>query len=363
MRVLRTITVWAVNLLAAGLVLLALVLGWDRLQNEGNAGLLASATPSLLMPTITPEARPLAGVLPPLVSLASEGRRGIARRTTMHTTIPPRERVDVITYTVQPGDSLFSIAAEFNLKPETILWGNFETLEENPHVVNAGQELNILPVDGAYYQWQEGDNLVKVAEFFKVAPQVILEYPGNRFDLTITSPEEAEVEPGTWLIIPGGRRALRDWGPPPITRANPASAAYYGAGSCGAVYEGAVGTYTFVWPTVSRDISGYSYTPGVHPGLDIAGAEGNPVYAVDNGVVVFSGWSDFGYGYMIVIDHGTGWQSAYAHLSAVGVTCGQSVFQGTVIGAVGNTGRSYGAHLHFELLLNGAKVNPFEAIP
>jgi murein DD-endopeptidase MepM/ murein hydrolase activator NlpD len=78
-------------------------------------------------------------------------------------------------------------------------------------------------------------------------------------------------------------------------------------------------------------------------------------------VVVFSGWSEYGFGNLIVIDHGTGWQSAYAHLSAAAVTCGQNVAQGSYIGAVGNTGRSTGPHLHFELqsVIYG-KVNPWD---
>lgn len=114
---------------------------------------------------------------------------------------------------------------------------------------------------------------------------------------------------------------------------------------------------TFLWPTTERFISGYHFS-SVHPAIDIGGAEGNPIYAVDAGVVVYSGWSDYGYGYLIVLDHGTGWQSAYAHLSAIAVTCGQSVYQGGYIGALGTTGNSSGLHLHFELSINGAKVNP-----
>ena len=112
----------------------------------------------------------------------------------------------------------------------------------------------------------------------------------------------------------------------------------------------------------SRQISGYYYAPGVHPAVDIGGSVGNAIYATDNGVVVYAGWSDYGYGYLIVIDHGNGWQSAYAHLSAVGVSCGQSVFQGTQIGGLGSTGNSSGPHLHFELVYNGTKVNPLDYI-
>ena len=94
--------------------------------------------------------------------------------------------------------------------------------------------------------------------------------------------------------------------------------------------------------------------------MDISGAEGNSIFATDSGVIVYAGWSDYGYGYLIVIDHGNGWQSAYAHLSAVGVGCGQSVYQGGYIGAMGTTGNSSGPHLHFELSINGAKVNPLD---
>jgi murein DD-endopeptidase MepM/ murein hydrolase activator NlpD len=85
---------------------------------------------------------------------------------------------------------------------------------------------------------------------------------------------------------------------------------------------------------------------------------GNAVFASDSGVVVFAGWSNYGYGYLVVIDHGNGYQTAYAHLSAVSVGCGQSVFQGSMIGALGATGNATGPHLHFELSYNGVKLNP-----
>jgi murein DD-endopeptidase MepM/ murein hydrolase activator NlpD len=285
---------------------------------------------------------------------------GVQRKALLNTTIPDRPMVEVISYTVQGGDSLFAIADRFNLKPETVLWGNYDVLEDNPHLLSPGQELNILPVDGVYYRWKQGDTMGGVANSFGVDSDAILEWPGNPLDLYQEQGEEVALEPGTWLIIPGGRRPLKDWGPPPISRSNPASAAYYGSGYCGQIYEGAVGNGTFVWPTPSRSISGYDYSPGIHPALDIAGAEGNAVYATDSGVVVFAGWSEYGYGYLIVIDHGTGWQSAYAHLSAVGVTCGQNIAQGNVIGAVGNTGNSSGPHLHFELRSEiYGKANPW----
>jgi murein DD-endopeptidase MepM/ murein hydrolase activator NlpD len=350
-----------VNTLVIFIVGITALLAWDAVVN-GGVRPNQDQNPSLetaAIPTVTQAPQPEVEVdLPAFKVEPALERTSLNRVAVLDTDIPARPRVDVITYTVQQGDSLFSIADDFELKAETILWGNFNLLEDNPHLLKTGQALNILPINGTYYQWHEDDQLAQVASFFKVDPQAIIEYPGNRFDLTEATVDDPGIESGKWLIVPDGWRPLKDWGPPAITRSNPASAAYYGAGHCGAVYEGAIGVGTFVWPTTSRQISGYHYAPPIHPAIDIGGQVGNPIYAVDSGVVVYAGWSDYGYGYLIVIDHGTGWQSAYAHLSAVGVSCGQSVFQGTVIGALGSTGNSSGPHLHFELVFNGAKVNP-----
>jgi hypothetical protein len=301
--------------------------------------------------------------LPPFLRNEQRRTTGISRLAQIYTIIPNRPRVDVDTYEVQLGDNLFDIAEKYALRPETVLWGNYDVLRDNPQFLQPGQILNILPIDGVYYQWNDGDTLSDVADFFGIESQTILEYPGNQFDIYDIDPENPPIEPGVWLIVPGGLRELKDWGPPAISRTNPAAAKYYGEGYCGQVYEGAIGTGTFVWPTPSRQISGYDFNPSIHPGLDIGGAEGNAVYATDSGVVVFSGWSEYGYGYLIVLDHGNGWQSAYAHLSGVGVTCGQSVAQGTKIGGVGNTGNSSGSHLHFELRSEiYGKANPWNFI-
>jgi murein DD-endopeptidase MepM/ murein hydrolase activator NlpD len=284
---------------------------------------------------------------------------GISREIKFDTIIPSRPRVDVITYTVKQGDTLFDIADTFGIKPETLLWGNFEVLQDNPHLLSPDQVLNILPTNGIYYQWHSGDSVERIADQFKTDAKLILDYPGNHFDLTQITEGKVNVEPETWIIVPGGKRPLKDWGPPAITRSNPASARYYGEGSCGSVYEGAIGNGTFVWPTVNRSISGYNYFEG-HKAIDIGGTQGDSIFAADNGVVVFSGWSNFGYGNLIVIDHGNGYQTAYAHLSAAAVTCGQSVSQGGYIGAMGSTGNSTGPHLHYELIFNGAKLNPLD---
>ena len=148
---------------------------------------------------------------------------GILRQTDYHTEIPERPRQEVITYTVQRDDTLFGIADSFQLKPETILWGNFDTLQDNPHLLKPDQVLNILPVNGTYYKWNANDNLGGVASFFGVDPQAILEYPGNNVDWTEVNGPNYGLQPGQWVIVPGGKRAIKDWGPPAITRKNAAA--------------------------------------------------------------------------------------------------------------------------------------------
>ena len=143
---------------------------------------------------------------------------------------------------------------------------------------------------------------------------------------------------------------------------NPASARVLGPGACDPVSGGAVGYGTFIWPGNNHSISGYDYSE-VHRGIDIAGNTGEAVYATDAGVIVYAGWNNYGYGYMIMIDHGNGFQSLYAHLSALNVGCGQSVGQGDVIGVIGSTGNSSGSHLHFEIISGSGKINPHDVLP
>lgn len=100
-----------------------------------------------------------------------------------------------------------------------------------------------------------------------------------------------------------------------------------------------------------------SRSRGFHTGLDLAGSTGSPVYASDGGTVSFAGWSG-GYGKVIKINHGNGYETYYAHLSSINVSNGQKVAKGEMIGRVGSTGNSTGPHLHFEIRLNGRTLNP-----
>ena len=299
------------------------------------------------------------------ISQAQISYQGIGRMASIHTNIPDRPRQDIVKYTIQPGDTVIGIAQKFNLKPKSIMFGNYYTLRDDPHNLSVGDALNILPVDGYYYEWQDGDGLNGVAKGLNVKPEDIINYPLNHLDpAAIGNYANPNIKAGTWLIIPGGTRAYND--PTDvfvnITRNAPATARIAGPGACDAVSDGAVGIGSFIWPSANHYLSGFDYSPETnHRGIDIAGNEGEAVWAADAGVIVYAGWNDWGYGNMIMIDHGNGWQSLYAHLSSIKVTCGMSVDQGTLIGAIGSTGHSSGAHLHFELMhgLYG-KVNPWD---
>jgi murein DD-endopeptidase MepM/ murein hydrolase activator NlpD len=171
------------------------------------------------------------------------------------------------------------------------------------------------------------------------------------------------VRTGDWIVVPGGKRAFKSWFVPTIARGAAGVGTAFGPGGCtGDFTGGAVGGGGFIWPTANHYLSGNDYWSG-HLGIDIAAGLGATVWASDGGVVVFAGWSNGGYGNMVMIDHGNGWQTVYAHLSSVRVSCGESVSQGQSIGAAGSTGNSTGAHLHFETRNNGGFVNPWYVLP
>lgn len=346
------------------LVALILFLAWGLREFY----LLAGPDPAESAALAAGDPTPTPLLLPaemPLYSKPQGAQVGISRKAHLHTDVPSLPRELVFTYTVKQGDTLFGIAQNFGLQPETILWSNQPVLADNPHSLRPGQELHILPVDGAYYRWSAGDGLNGVASFFGIAPEDILTYPANNLDpAAIGDWASPNIEAGTWLVIPHGKRAFVSWSAPAIPLDDPGVASVLGPGACENVQSGVVGTGTFIWPADSHAIVGYDYAPEAnHPGIDIDGEEGDAIYAADNGVVVYAGWNNWGYGNVIVINHANGWQTLYAHLSGYYVACGQFVFQGNTIAAMGSTGNSTGAHLHYEMMVSGVHVNPHDYLP
>lgn len=342
-------------MLSLSLVLLAGYLGWCVQSTQ--------AAPIATTPTAVPQTQQLvssgdqvSAAMPAYFKNLPE--TGISRKVALHTNIPSRSRTEVIEYSVTTGDSIFGIAQSFNLEPESILWANYDQLDDSPDMLTPGMALNIPPVNGVYYQWQQGDTLDSVASKFDVSVEDILDWEGNNFDLT-----NPQVEPDQWIMVPNGHREFVQWLVPTIARTNSGVLkSVLGPGACEGNYSGAYGTGVFAWPTAAHYLSGNDYWSG-HLGIDIAGSLGDSISAADAGVVVFAGWANGGYGNMVMIDHGNGYQTLYAHLSSVSAYCGQSVYTGTYIGAMGSTGNSTGPHLHFEVRYLGGFINPWYVLP
>jgi murein DD-endopeptidase MepM/ murein hydrolase activator NlpD len=292
---------------------------------------------------------------------------GVMREADLHTNMPERPRQEMTTYTVQPGDTVSGIADRFGLQAKTVFAANYDVLQDDPHMLTPDQTLRILPVDGVYWEWLGGIPFSQWAGYFGVKPEDILNYPPNKLDpAAIADPNNPNVKVGTFLIIPGGSYQYHTPGQVPlgITRSNPASAQVGGAGACAPVSGGAVGTGTFVYPTAKHILSGFDYSVKTnHLGIDLSAELGDPIYAADGGVVVYAGSNSYGYGNMIMIDHGTGFQTLYAHLSAIFTSCGFNVSQGETIGSAGATGRASGAHLHFEVRTLSNVINPWDVLP
>lgn len=303
----------------------------------------------------TPSASEEAGQSLPQVSRANLNPY-LSRLITSGSTEPADFRADVITYTVQSGDFLFAIADKFKIKPETILWSNYDVLKDNPEIIVPGQVLNILPVDGLYYQWQAGDRLDTVASTYGVTPEDIILWPGNYLSPTIDI-QNPGIPPGMWLVVPGGHREFKAWEPQIVRSTSGTSWTFGGPGACNGVYSGSAGTGSWFLPTASNWIVGNNYS-AYHHGIDLYLTLGEPVHAADRGVIVYAGWNTWGYGNLIVIDHGNGWQTVYGHLSRIDVGCGYTVQRGGQIGLGGSTGNSTGPHLHFEMIYNGVRVDP-----
>jgi murein DD-endopeptidase MepM/ murein hydrolase activator NlpD len=128
--------------------------------------------------------------------------------------------------------------------------------------------------------------------------------------------------------------------------------------SAGPTGSGVLSAAGFIWPLNGTVTSGYGWRWGrLHEGVDIAAPSGTPIWAAAAGTVIYAGWLG-GYGNLVVVDHGNGLATAYAHASALLMSVGQSVGQGETVALVGSTGNSSGPHLHFEVRVNGSAVDP-----
>ena len=254
------------------------------------------------------------------------------------TDISQKPRDKIITYTVQKGDTLSTIARKFGISVETIQWENNISGEN----ITIGDELRILPVTGVSYKVGSGETIYTIAKKLDTDAQKIVNFPFNDY----ANPETFSLVSGQTLIVPDGVKPSEQ---PSYVRPRPVFVSSS---------PGSVSSAGFAWPLRG----GISQFPvWYHMAVDIMSDVGAPIVAANSGTVsnVITGTWDGGYGNNVYINSGNGYQSHYAHMGSVYVSPGQAVTAGkSVIGTVGLTGRTSGAHLHFEIIQNGVLVNP-----
>jgi hypothetical protein len=280
---------------------------------------------------------------------------GNALRYDPFTVLPERPRSEDVSYTAVSGDTIDTIARLFNLKPETLAWCNDRRIV---FVLRPGDVLRVPPVDGACHVvlGTRQETIASVAEQYNVTPQSLINSPFSNFiDLT----PESILPGGINIFIPGGEGELITWNPPSEIETDSAgnvitvAFANGQAGSCGAVAPGGGTAWGNPLPNGTW-MRGFSVG---HTGIDLAAPTGTPIFAANGGPVLFSGFSNWGYGEAVVLGHGLQ-STLYGHMSQRNVACNQVVGTGQVVGLVGSTGNSTGPHLHFEIRFNDAPQNP-----
>ncbi len=290
-----------------------------------------------------------------------------------------KNRKQTTYYIVKAGDVLGKIAEKFNLKIETILWANNLTARS---FIRPGQKLKIPPADGVSYIVRRGDTVLSIARRYQTDAEKVINFNN-------LSNNGANIKIGQELFLPDGQ-PIRQVVNRPVYKqsqtnnnysSNKPSTANVGQyhttrqwinGRRVNVLDSNYSVFSdnapppsvnknsstgYIWPTAAKVIT--QYYGWRHLGLDIAGPVGTPLYASRSGTVLSSECNyKIGYGCYILLDHGNGVQTLYAHASKLYVRAGDYVSQGQTIAAMGSTGWSTGPHVHFEVRVSGRRVNP-----
>lgn len=272
-----------------------------------------------------------------LATSSAEKQSALTGQEVFQTNVSQKPRDKVITYQVERGDTLASVADKFGISENTIRWAN----NLNTDTLTIGQSLQILPVSGIAYKVQAGDTVYTIAKKYNTDPQKIVDFPFNEFAGDGTN---FALVSGETLIVPDGIE--------PSAQQTVKPYVYVASGPV------PVATGGWTWPThgvITQFASWY------HMALDIAAPIGTPLIAASNGTVdyVSVGTYDTGYGNNVWVNRGDGTRYHYAHMESVNVSVGQHVVGGqTVIGWIGVTGNTTGPHVHFEIQVNGQLTNP-----
>ena len=294
---------------------------------------------------------------------------------------PPPKRAEQITYKVKKKDTIPAIAKRYGVKQDTILMNNKDALNNKMKV---GDTITFPSIDGLYYKLEKNDTLAKIAKKYGISVVDIVDYnninpkklkAGSTIFLKgVTLQKYKDVE-GRLIAAqqakedkkknkekekekpekpPKGAKGSAPPPPPPPQEDDDGgrSAAYSGAGFAYPVrYAGVSSPFgNRFHPVLKRYI--------LHTGVDLV-AKYVPLRAAKSGVVTFAG-NMSGYGKIIIIRHDDGYETRYAHLSVISTNVGEHVNQGDLIGKTGNSGRTTGAHLHFEIRQNGVPKNPMK---
>lgn len=252
---------------------------------------------------------------------------------------------EVYKYVVQKDDTLSSIAKLYSKNINTLVWAN--SLSNANATLKVGQVLRIPAIDGAYYTVKKNDTLEKIAKYTNSNAIDIWDLNSKVIDYD--NPVLAE---GMELFVPNGVIPT----PPPVIAAKKTTTTKSSGGTSSPGLTVPSGTY--VHPLLH--CSGWSWSRGYsgsHGGADMAKSGGCWINSIGNGYVKKAGYG--GWGFTTIIDHGNGLVSIYGHgTGRYAVKQGDYVKAGQDIMYMGNSGYSFGTHLHFELQLNGKKVNP-----
>ena len=296
---------------------------------------------------------------------------------------PPPKRAEQITYKVKKKDTIPAIAKRYGVKQDTILMNNKDALNNKMKV---GDTITFPSIDGLYYKLEKNDTLAKIAKKYGISVVDIVDYNNinpkklkagstiflkgvtlqkykdvegrliaaqqAKEDKKKNKNKEKEQEKEKPEKPPKGTKGSPPPPPPEDNDDGGRSAAYSGAG--------------FAYPVRYAGVSspfGNRYHPVLkryilHTGVDLV-AKYVPLRAAKSGVVTFAG-NMSGYGKIIIIRHDNGYETRYAHLSVISTNVGEHVNQGDLIGKTGNSGRTTGAHLHFEIRQNGVPKNPMK---
>jgi murein DD-endopeptidase MepM/ murein hydrolase activator NlpD len=265
------------------------------------------------------------------------GEKSLEPQDVFQTQASDKPRSEIVSYTVQKGDTIAGIAKKFGISEDTVKWQN----DLKSDYITVGDTLEILPVSGIAHKVVSGDTVYTIAKKYSANAQAIVDFPFNDF----ADPQTFSLVTGQMIIVPDGVQPAAQ--PTYIARQT-----YIPSGPV--VVSGA----GFTWPVRGTMNQYYSW---YHKAVDIGAPLGTPVIAGQSGVIaeaISGGWN-YGYGTHVIIAGDNGYQSLYAHMSALNVSAGQTVVAGsTVVGWVGLTGRTTGPHLHFEIRSGGAFLDP-----